>query len=148
MKEVDLGRPANMFRVKRRRKDRHGRQQHTPISFPALPIWRTRREQFDQMVLNVINNYGEKFPEVHKIEFGVEEVPPSEPAPWEEHSVALARIFPRDRSRGLRHRIVIYRRGVLQRCKGSSCQDFLFLLLADRISQLLEVEPEELLGWA
>ena len=146
MRNVPVGKAADTFRTRRRRKDRHGRYQNTPIKHPGLPIWRSRRETFDRMVLNVVTSFGARFPEVHKLEFGVEEVPPSEPAPWEDHGVCSARVFPKDRSRGLKGRIVVYRRPVLHRCRGISCQDYLFFLLADRISQLLDVEPEELLG--
>ncbi len=147
MKSANMGQAADTFRTTRRRKDRHGRRQNTPITHPSLPIWRSRREQFDQMILNVVSSFADRFPEVGDLEFGVEEVPPSAPAPWEDFSVCVARAFPKDRTRGLKARVVVYRRPVLHRCRGMSCQDYLFFLLADRISQLLEVEPEELLGF-
>ena len=85
------------------------------------------------------------YPAVDTIEFAVEEVPPSSPAPWEDHDVSLARVFPRDRSRGLADRIVIYRQAVRHRCGRHELREFLQLLLAERISQVLNVDPEDLM---
>ena len=142
-----MGSSPGTFRTRRRRKDRHGRAQNTPITFPLLPAWRTRREEFDALVIEIVSQFAGRYPEVSSIEFGVEEVPPSSPAPWEDHDVCFARVFPKDRSRGLRDRIVLYRRAILNRCGGANCQEFLYFLLAERISRVLYVDPEELLGW-
>lgn len=137
--------PVRPFRVSRRRKDRHGRGQTGIVIFPGLPAWRTRREEFDLQITAVIMRMQANFPAVDTIEFAVEEVAPSSPAPWEDHDVCLARVFPRDRSRGLADRIVIYRQAVLQRCERHNQFEFLMLLLAERISHILAVDPEELL---
>lgn len=147
MEKVPIGDAAKQFRVRRRRKDRHGRAQNVPITYPMLPAWRTRREKFDELVLEVVGEFAARFPEVYSIEFGVEEVPPSSPAPWEDHDVTAARVFPRDRARGLRDRIVLYRRAILNRCAGGDCAELVYFLLAERISRVLCVDPEELLGW-
>lgn len=136
--------PVRPFRVRRRRKDRHGRGQMGIPIFPGLPVWRTRREEFDLQISAIIMRMQANYPAVDTIEFAVEEVAPSSPAPWEDHDVCVARVFPRDRSRGLLDRIVVYRRAVLQRCEPHNQMDFLALLLAERISQILDVHPEDL----
>lgn len=136
--------PVRPFRVSRRRKDRHGRGQTGIPVFPGLPAWRTRREQFDLQISAIVMRMQANYPGVDSIEFAVEEVAPSSPAPWEDHDVCVARVFPRDRSRGLLDRIVVYRRAVLQRCEPHNQMEFLALLLAERISQILDVHPEDL----
>lgn len=128
----------------RRRRDRHGRGQGTLFP-PGLPGWRTRSEQFDQLIGQLAARMQARFPEIGKIEFAVEDVPPSSPAAWETHDVCLARVFPRDSARGLNDRIVIYRRAVAMRCRPAELPDFLRLLLAERISRVLAVSPEELI---
>lgn len=134
----------SQFREDHRRRDRHGRGQGKLV-FPALPVWRTRREQFDKMITSIVAHMQGHCPAVGSIEFAVEEVPPSDPAPWEDHDVALARVFPRDRARGLADRIVVYRQPVSSRCERQDLPQFLHLLLAERVSQILDVDPEELL---
>ena len=59
------------------------------------------------MVRELVTELISRWPQVSTIEFAVEDVPPSTPAPWESHSVVVARIFPADRRRGLRDRIVV-----------------------------------------
>ena len=61
------------------------------------------------MVADLVSELIDRWPQVATIEFAVEDVPPSNPAAWEPHNVVVARIFPADRRRGLRDRIVVYR---------------------------------------
>ena len=68
------------------------------------------------MVRELVTELIRLWPQVSTIEFAVEDVPPSDPAPWESHSVVVARIFPADRRRGLRDRIVVYRLPITLRC--------------------------------
>ena len=85
-------------------------------------------------------------PGVAEIEFGVQEVPPSNPAEWESHDVVLARTFPRDRRRGLRDRIVVYRRPICARATEDEIPFALRVILAERICDILALNPEDLLG--
>ncbi len=128
----------------RRRRHRHGRDQGTLMP-PGLPGWRTRSEYFDELVGQIVGRMRERFPEVGTIEFAVEEVPPSIPAPWEPHDVCLARVFARDSGRALSDKIVIYRRPIGLRCRPAELPDFLRLLLAERISHVLALSPDDLI---
>ena len=138
--------PAGAFRILRRRRDRHGRAQQQLVVPPGLPGWRSRRVRFDQLVAATAHQMAERVPEVSAIEFAVEEVPPSSPAPWEDHDVCLSRAFPRDRARGLADRIVVYRRAVEGRCPPTALPEMVALLLAERICEVVEVSPADLLS--
>lgn len=129
-----------------RKRDRHGRGRRGVMILPTLPGWRTRREQFNELVALIVRDFTARVPEVRSIEFAVQEAPPSGPAEWESADVILCRLFPRDRKRRLADRIVLYRRPILHRVKSHNLAAFLQFLLAQRISQVLLVTPEELLG--
>lgn len=145
MQELFRAGNRSPFRAPRRRKDRHGRGQARVVIPPGLPLWNTRGEQFTDALSNLHFALWKAFPEVASIEFAVEESPPSSPAPWENHDVSLARVFPRDRTRGLRDRIVFYRQPIMRRCRRADCVHLLRLLVADRVSRVLAISPDELL---
>ena len=104
----------------------------------------TRAESFDDLVVEAAERleakWGSPFPAV---EFAVEDVPPSDPAPWEHAEVPLGRLFPA--SRGVPARVVVYRRPVETRVHGPR---ELALLVADVVTEqvagLLGVRPDEL----
>lgn len=113
--------------------------------FPGTPAWRTRRERFDELVADMVEDFIRRWPVVSTIEFAIEDVPPSDPADWEDHSMVLARLFPSDRRRGLADRIVVYRLPVEQRAaRGGELEDLVRALLIDRISRVVAVSPEDL----
>ena len=126
------------------RRDRHGRGARGPLFFPGTPAWRTRRQHFDLLVAETAPEIIGRWPAVGSIEFAVEDVPPSDPAPWEDPTVLLGRVFPADGRRGLRDRIVVYRRGVEQHATKDEIPFLLRSLLIERISQVVDVPPEEL----
>lgn len=81
-----------------------------PYQFPA---YQTRAEAFDALVARSVWRLRRKFPkELRSVQVGVEDVPPSDPAPWERAGVPMGRYFAADRPAGLRARIVIYRRPI------------------------------------
>lgn len=104
----------------------------------------TRSERFDDLVIESASRleraWGRPFP---PFELAVEDVPPSDPAPWEHSEVPLGRFFPPEGRHGAR--IVIYRRPVETR---SDSVRELGLLVADvvteQIAALLGVPPERL----
>ncbi|MDC4232664.1 metallopeptidase family protein [Actinomyces sp. B33] len=128
----------------RPRRDRHGRGPRGPLFFPGTPARRTRREAFDESVASLIAELTRMWPEVATIEFATEDVPPSDPAAWESHSSVLARIFPADRRRGLRDRIVVYRLPIVLRSAPEEVEDVVRRVVADRVSHLLVIPPDEL----
>lgn len=125
-------------------RDRHGRGPRGPLFFPGTPAWRTRREAFDELVASLIVELTRRWPAVSTIEFGTEDVPPSDPAPWESHSQVLARVFPADRHRGLPDRIVLYRLPIVLRSDAADIPDVTRRILVERISHILTIPPDEL----
>ncbi|HZK05392.1 MAG TPA: metallopeptidase family protein [Actinomycetaceae bacterium] len=125
-----------------RRRDRHGRGLRGPLLNPVLPGWRTRSEKFDQLVASAAARLLARNPGLAGTEFGVEEIPPSDPSPWEHRAVALGRAFPADRATGARQRIVVYRRPVMTRASGrDDLMDLVRMVLAEQAAGLLSVQP-------
>lgn len=137
---------AAASRQTRRRRDRHGRGPRGPRFHPALPAWRTRKEQFYEEVVAAVTDMSSREAAVADIEFGIQDVPPSDPAEWETHDVVLARTFPRDRRRGLRDRIVVYRCPIMDRTTPTELPLAIRIILAERIADVLAVDPEDLLS--
>src|ERR1039458_10761666 len=72
----------------RPRRDRHGRGQRGPMAWPPVPAMATRAERFDQLVLDAAGRMEHHAgPAMGDLEFAVEDVPPSDPAPWESSDV-------------------------------------------------------------
>lgn len=127
-----------------KRRDRHGRGLRGPVLSPMLPGWRTRSESFDLLVARAAARLVKLNPGLRDVQFGVEEVPPSDPAVWEGRAVAVGRYFPLDRSVGAPARIVVYRRPLLTRALGTS--DLVFLVrtvLAEQAAEALGRRPGE-----
>ncbi len=105
---------------------------------------RTRAEGFDELVINAATRleraWGRPFP---AFELGVEDVPPSDPAPWEHSEVPLGRFFASDVRQAAR--VVIYRRPIETRV--DSAPELTLLVgdvVAEQIAALLGVEPSDL----
>ena len=76
----------------------------------------TRRQQFDDLVLDSAARLESRLgPRFEQVEFAVEDVPTTDPAPWERDGVPLGRAFP---SHGRQPaRVVIYRRPIEARAQ-------------------------------
>ena len=96
------------------------------------------------MVGELVSELIERWPQVATIEFGVEDVPPSNPAAWGSHNVVVARIFPADRRRGLHDRIVVYRLPITLRCPLEEVGAVTRRVLVERISHILALPPDEI----
>lgn len=82
--------------------------------------------------------------ELKDVEFGVEEVPPSDPAPWE-RGVALGRAFPSDAVAGLAARVVLYRRVVEARADGpEDLRALVRAVVVEQVAHLLGRSPEDI----
>lgn len=113
-----------------------------PLAHPDVPTMTSRAQAFDDLVLDVAHRYepvlGRRWTQV---EFAVEEVPPSDPASWEE-GVPLARLWP---AKGrLPARIVVYRRPILTAARGRSHAIIVHDVLVEQIALLLGVDPHEI----
>ena len=74
-------------------RNRHGRGTRTPMFGTRLPRYRTRSGMFDDMLVAQIRRLNDAWPElVAPVQFAVEDVPPSDPAPWEATRVVLYRM--------------------------------------------------------
>nr|WP_246582402.1 metallopeptidase family protein [Cellulomonas hominis] len=76
------------------------------------------------------------------VEFAVEDVPPSNPAPWEHGGVPLGRYFPAQP--GLPPRIVVYRRPVESRAADADeLADLVHDVVVEQVAHLLGRAPDE-----
>lgn len=89
------------------KRDRHGRGLRGPLLNPRMPLWRSRAQAFDELVVMCVRDLTLHLPAVADIEFGVEDVPPSDPAPWERRALMCGRYFPASHTHACR--IVVYR---------------------------------------
>lgn len=126
-----------------RRRDRRGRGPRGPLMPGGLPGARSRTERFDHLVSIIITALEQQYgDQISGVEFGVEDVPPSAPAPWEHGRIPLGRYFPADL--GMPHRIVVYRRPVMMRA--STVEDQFFVIahvLKEQIAHLTGKHPDE-----
>ena len=64
------------------------------MAWPPVPAMATRAEQFDELVLDAASRMEHHAgAALGNLEFAVEDVPPSDPAPWESSDVPLGRLF-------------------------------------------------------
>src|SRR5450759_745726 len=95
----------------RPRRDRRGRGQRGPMAWPPVPAMATRAQAFDELVLDAASRMEHHAgTTLGDLEFAVEDVPPSDPAPWESSEVPLGRLFAAQGK--MPARIVVYRRPV------------------------------------
>ncbi len=124
------------------RRDRHGRGLRGPLLPASLPAARSRAERFDDLVLDAVELLERRWAEqLAGVEFAVEEVPPSDPAPWEDEVVPLGRLFPADASGPAR--VVLYRRPMETRASGEDLEDLVADVVVEQVAHLLELDPEE-----
>jgi len=109
-----------------------------------MPAHRTRAEQFDDLVLDVVEALQRRWgPQLAGTEFAVEDVPPSEPAPWEADGVPLGRCFPAESGRSAR--VVVYRRPVDFRAADDADRaDLVRDVVVEQVAHLLARTPEEI----
>jgi predicted Zn-dependent protease with MMP-like domain len=126
-----------------RRRDRRGRGPRGPLLPASLPAYRTRAERFDDLVLAAVERLEKRWSrQLEGAEFAIEDVPPSQPAPWEHGGVPLGRYFPADA--GLAPRIVVYRRPVETRAlDADELEDLVRDVVVEQVAHLLARSPDE-----
>lgn len=126
-----------------RRRDRRGRGLRGPLLPAGVPAARTRAERFDDLVLAAVERLERRWSrQLEGTEFAVEDVPPSNPAPWERGGVPLGRCFPADA--GLPARVVVYRRPVETRAlDDADLDDLVREVVVEQVAHLLGRSPED-----
>jgi predicted Zn-dependent protease with MMP-like domain len=149
------GRPPAAARIRRR--DRHGRGLRGPLTPAGTPLYRSRSERFDDLVLQAVAQLEPRWEsELASVEFAVEEVPsadgpPQEQVPDDPDPVPLARLDPAwpdagDPDHPARPaRIVLYRRPLLARADGEDELGELVLdVVIEEFARLLGLDPQEI----
>lgn len=125
-------------------RNRHGRGMRQPMFGSRLPQYRTKSGSFDDMVAAQVHRLDEGWPElIRPLQFAVEDVPPSDPAPWEGTENLASRAF--HHRHGIPTRIVVYRLPL--QSKARSRMELQFLIrdeLVQRIAEIYGRRPEEI----
>jgi predicted Zn-dependent protease with MMP-like domain len=133
-----------------RRRDRHGRGLRGRLVPPGVPLYRTRSQQFDDLVLDAVARLESRWEtELAGVEFAVQEVPEADELADDAGPLPLARTVPgsqnpRDPSRpATPARIVIYRRPLLARSENDSeLSDLVFDVVVEEFASVLGLDPE------
>ena len=128
----------------RPRRDRHGRGLRGPLAWPPVPAMATRAQRFDELVLDVASRMEHHAgPALGGLEFAVEDVPPSDPAPWESSEVPLGRLFAAQGK--MPARIVVYRRPVETRApEPRDVPALVHDVVVEQVAHLLGLAPEQI----
>lgn len=126
-----------------RHRDRHGRGMRGPLAWPRVPAMVAPARRFDDLVLDALAAVERRLGRsLESLEVAVEDVPPSDPAPWEER-VALGRTFPAEP--GLPARVVLYRRPVETRARSAAeLAVLVHEVLAEQVASLTGSDPDDL----
>jgi hypothetical protein len=82
-----------------------------PLFGARVPRYRTKSGRFDGALVAQLRRLHQAWPQlIESVQCAVEDVPPSDPLPWEEPNVTRSRAFPAEH--GQPARIVLYRRPI------------------------------------
>jgi Zincin-like metallopeptidase len=140
--------PARTPKVRRR--DRHGRGLRGRLVPPGVPLYRTRSQQFDDMVLDAVARLeGRWEAELAGVEFAVQEVPEADELTDDSVPLPLARTVPASPDPGdaarpaTSTRFVVYRRPLLARADSDAeLSDLVFDVVVEEFADYLGIEPE------
>jgi predicted Zn-dependent protease with MMP-like domain len=144
----DLVAPARPPRIRRR--DRHGRGLRGTLYPPGAPLYRSRAQRFDDLVLQAVAQLEPRWhAQLAGIEFAVEDIPPAGLPEDDQDAVPLAMLdpgwpAPGDAQRPARPaRIVVYRRPLLARADGEEeLAELVLDIVVEEFARLLGVDPE------
>lgn len=134
---------------RRHRRDRHGRGRRGILAPAEVPLARSRAQQFDDLVLDAVEELEERWAnELARLQFGVEEVPPDAAPDWEyspdvvvDHGVLLAEL----RRELAEPVVVIYRRPVEARAGDTEDRaDLVFSLVVEMVAEWLGKDVEDI----
>jgi len=114
------------------------------MAWPPVPAMATRAEAFDELVLDAASRMEQRAGSaLGDVQFAVEDVPPSDPAPWESSDVPLGRLFAAQGK--MPARIVVYRRPVETRT--TDARELAALIndvVVEQVASLLGGNPRDL----
>jgi len=130
-----------------RRRDRRGRGLRGRLVPPGVPLYRSRSQQFDDLVLEAVARLEPRWEnELATVEFAVQEVPDADA---EDEGVPLARIVrgsPDASDPGnpaAAPRIVLFRRPLLARAEDEEeLSELIFDVVVEEFAEILGVDPE------
>lgn len=133
-----------------RRRDRRGRGLRGRLVPPGVPLYRTRSQQFDDMVLDAVARLEPRWGnELAGIELAVQEVPDADELTDEFGPLPLARVVPGSPGTGdpshpaTASRIVVYRRPLLARAEDDDeLSDLVFDVVIEEFAEILGLAPE------
>jgi predicted Zn-dependent protease with MMP-like domain len=133
-----------------RRRDRHGRGLRGRLVPPEVPLYRSRSQQFDDIVLEAVARLEPRWEnELADVEFAVQEVPDADTDADIDEGVPLARIVrgsaetsdPQNPATG--PRIVLFRRPLMARAEDEEeLSELIFDVVVEEFAEILGVDPE------
>jgi predicted Zn-dependent protease with MMP-like domain len=136
--------------VRIRRRDPHGRGLRGTLTPQDVPLYRSRAQRFDDLVLEAVAQLEPRWEaELSSVEFAVEEIPATDLSDDDPEPVPLARLDPATIVAGdPRHpatpaRIVLYRRPLMARADDEEDLGELVLdVVVEEFARLLGVDPQ------
>lgn len=127
-----------------RRRDIRGRGLRGGLTPPDVPLYRSRAQRFDDLVLQAVAQLEPRWEgELARVEFAVEEIPPDDMPDDDPDPVPLARLEPGQPGRRPT-RIVLYRRPLLARADGEDELGELVLdVVVEEFAGLLGLDPQQ-----
>jgi predicted Zn-dependent protease with MMP-like domain len=133
-----------------RRRDRRGRGLRGRLVPPGVPLYRTRAQQFDDMVLDAVARLEPRWEtELAGVEFAVQEVPDADELADDSGPLPLARVVPglpdpqNSAHPATPSRIVVYRRPLMARAEGDDeLSELIFEVVVEEFAQVLGLDPE------
>ncbi len=133
-----------------RRRDSHGRGLRGTLTPPDVPLYRSRAQRFDDLVLEAVAQLEPRWEaELAGVEFAVEEIPAAAAPGDDPEPVPLARLDPGSAGAGdpwrpaRPARIVLYRRPLMARADDEEDLSELVLdVVVEEFARLLGVDPQ------
>lgn len=139
----DVARGAGPRDPRRRGRDRHGRGFRADLVPPHLPGFRTRRDRFDDLVMEAAEASIARFPRrLEHVRIDVEDVPPAVPTGRGEREIPLGRCIPADRHRP--PQVIVYRRPIETRTPDAAERPWMVRqVLSEQFGALLGIPAED-----
>jgi predicted Zn-dependent protease with MMP-like domain len=117
---------------------------------PGVPLYRTRSEQFDEIVLDAVARLEPRWEsELAALEFAVQEVPEADELADDADEIPLARAVPGTPDSGdparpaTPTRIVVYRRPLLARSENDDdLRDLVYDVVVEELARVLGIDPD------